>query len=212
MRTAIRTVLACTLLVAIPAFAAGTVVLRDDFSNASSGWPDNGADASRAKGFATYTPSGKYQMTPTQDSTYGVILAPVQPRSDDVRVDAEMFMYAGLGKGAAGLVCRFQDHDNFYGFIATGAPGWVLLKVRNGKGTNLAQGALPAGAMPGAVDTRIGAECEGDTLTLSIGGRQVGQARDTAFARGKSGLVVMAEHAAGTSATFDNVVLTGLGE
>jgi len=104
-------------------------------------------------------------------------------------------------------VCRYRDHDNFYAFIATGAPGWIVMKVANGKATSLAQGRLPAGVMAGAVDAKLSAECTGDTLRLSVDGREVGRARDATFAGGSTGLLVMGEQAAGTSATFDNFTL-----
>ena len=185
-------------------------MLRDDFSNAASGWSDNSRHADRARGFSMYTGSGTFQMTPTEDGTVGVVPAPRQAASGDVRVEAELFMYAGVGAGASGVVCRFRDHDNYYGFVVSGAPGWVILKVENGRPVALAKGPLPRGVMPGAVEGKLAATCDGDRLALSFGDREVGQARDAAFARGSVGLMVMGEKSAGTSAVFDSFALYDL--
>ncbi|WP_460831193.1 hypothetical protein [Lysobacter humi (ex Lee et al. 2017)] len=198
------------LLAVAPVLYAATPVLRDDFSRRTSGWSDNGSRGHLSRGFSTYTPSGKYQMTPTADGTVGVSLAPKQAASPDVEIGADLFMYAGIGAGASGVVCRFRDHDNYYAFVASGAPGWLILKVQGGKPTPIARGTLPKGVMPGAVEGRLQARCEGDRLRMAFGGRVVGEARDATFATGKAGLIVMGEAAAGTSATFDDVALDDL--
>ncbi|MDQ3039617.1 MAG: hypothetical protein M3R16_07465, partial [Pseudomonadota bacterium] len=193
-------------LLCCSAAAASDPVFRDDFSRHSSGWPH----ASGNRGFSIYTDTGKYQITPVDDMTLGIIPAPRQARSGDVRIEADLFMYAGLGAGASGLVCRQQDAANLYAFLLTGSPGWNIVKVVNGKPVRLAGGTLPRGVMAGAVDTRIAVECQGDDLRLIVGGKQIGQARDASFSTGDSGLMVMAENAAGTSATFDNFLLRDL--
>lgn len=191
-----------------PAFAAP--VFSDDFSRATSGWPNMQATRDSDLGFAVYTDSGRYQLTPVHDHTFGFIAAPTQAAGGDVRVEADLFLYAGIGRGAAGLACRFQDHRNFYGFLARGDAGVVIVKVRDGNATVLAQGTV-ASVMPGAVDTRLTAECSGDTLRLATKGGKAISARDTEFTGGKTGLVVIGEKLAGTSGMFDNFVLTATG-
>lgn len=211
MRPTVLLAALVTVAAAMPvARAAGGLVLRDDFSRPTSGWADNAGHADRARGFSTYTGTGKFQMTPTDDATVGVVLAPRQAATGDVRVEADLFMYAGVGAGASGVVCRFRDARNYYGFVVSGAPGWVILKVENGRPVPLAKGALPRGVMPGAVEGKLAATCEGERLALSFGGRDVGQARDATFARGSAGLMVMGEKTAGTSAVFDTFALYDL--
>ncbi len=200
---------ATALTLTCGAAVAAPTIMTDTFASPASGWNDNGSDASKSKGFSTYTPSGKYQMTPTHDNTFGISLAPQQAASGDVRVEADLFMYAGLGGGAAGAVCRYRDHDNFYAFVVSGAPGWAIVRVHEGRATTLAKGSLAAGPVAGAVDTRVVAECAGTTLRLKIGKREASAVDDAVLSGGRSGLVVIGEQAAGTSAVFDNFVLTG---
>ena len=189
------------------AFAAGSsaeVVLDDRFDDPASGWPNAAATRDQDVGFAVYA-NGKYQMTPVKNRSYGVIRAPRQAEGGDVVVKSAFFMYAGLGNGGAGLVCRMQDLENFYAFIVVGSGEWRIARIEQAKATVLAQGSAGEQVMPGAVDADMTAACEGDRLTLSLAGRRAGEVRDTKFAGGDAGLFVIGEEAAGTSVSFDRV-------
>lgn len=198
---------ALTLAAAAPATAAE--ILRDDFSRPGSGWQNKAATSDKDLGFAVYTDSGQYQMTPVRDDTFGFIPAPRQADSGDVRIESDLFLYAGIGAGAGGLACRFTDHRNFYGFLVRGDAVVIIVKVKDGKVTPLAQGKVKS-VMAGAADTRLTAECSGDTLRLEVRDGSRLEARDSDFSTGRSGLVVIGETMAGTSAAFDNFVLAGL--
>lgn len=187
------------------ATAGAQLVLRDDFSDASSGWMHRAATRSSDAGFAVYTDTGKYQMTPVQDDTYGVVSAPRQAEGADVEAAADLFLYAGIGRGAAGIACRIKDLNNFYGFVARGDAGVLIVRVDDGKATPLAEGRVDQ-VMAGAVDTRLFVRCEGDELSLSAGGQRI-SARDSTHATGETGLLVLGEKLAGTSASFDNFEL-----
>ena len=180
-------------------------MLRDDFSDVSSGWVDRAASRDSDQGFAVYTDSGQYQMTPVQDDTYGVVSAPRQA-GPDIEVAADLFLYAGIGRGAGGVACRIQDPKNFYAFIARGDGGIVIVRVRDGHATALAEGRVDQ-VMAGAVETRISARCSGTDLALSASGSPTLTARDSTHVHGAAGLLVLGETLAGTSASFDNFEL-----
>ena len=200
------TLLLCAFLLALPAFAAETRVFADDFSSNRSGWADTQVADHRAKGIALYNGSGGYQMTPVDDATFGVMLAPRQAAGPDVRVDAALFLYTGIGQGTAGVVCRHRDNDNFYAFMVSGSHGLGILKVEGGKATTIARGRFE-GAMANIADVRIGARCQGETLQLLLDGEVAAEATDATHARGHAGLIVMGEKMAGTSAVFDDFAL-----
>lgn len=189
---------------------AQTVVMKDSFTDPSSGWPNAGATHSADGGMAVYTDSGSYQMTPVKDHTFGLIPAPRQAAGGDVHIRSDLFLYAGLGAGAAGIACRIQDMNNFYAFIVRGDATVHILKVRDGKATPLAKGQV-ASVMAGTVDTKLSAECRGDTLRLSLNDGDSLSARDGELQGGKAGLFVIGEKLAGTSASFDNFELADLG-
>jgi hypothetical protein len=208
-----RPVLASLLLAAalggaLPATAA--TLLSDDFSDAGSGWPNMAATRDSDLGFAVYTDSGQYQLTPVKDDVFGFISAPKQAAGGDVAIESDMFLYAGIGAGAAGLGCRHQDHSNFYAFMVRGDAVLMILKVKHGEITSLAQGRVDA-LMPGTVDTRLSVECKGDTLRFGARGGKTITARDGDFAQGGSGVFVIGEKMAGTSVVFDNFELSTAG-
>ncbi|GMV29928.1 MAG: hypothetical protein AMXMBFR59_20530 [Rhodanobacteraceae bacterium] len=192
------------LTAAAPSLAAD--ILRDDFNSTASGWQNEAATSERHLGFAVYTDSGQYQMTPVRDDTFGFIPAPRQADSGNVRIESDLFLYAGIGAGAGGLACRFKDHHNFYGFLVRGDAAVVIVKVKDGKVTPLAQGKVES-VMAGAADTRLTVQCQGDTLRFKVKGGSSLETRDGDFSEGKSGLVVIGEKMAGTSAVFDDFVL-----
>lgn len=204
MRTLKYSVLLALGALAMPALAAD--IMRDNFSETTSGWQNKAATRDSDLGFAVYTDSGQYQMTPVHDNAFGFVPAPRQAAGGDVRVESDLFLYAGIGAGAGGLACRFQDHQNFYGFIARGDAVLMIVKVRDGKVTPLAQGKVKS-IVAGSVDTRLSVECNGDTLRLQARDGASLQAKDSDFTAGASGLLVIGEKMAGTSAAFDDFVL-----
>lgn len=191
------------LLGALPLYAAE---FRDDFSNPASGWPHGAATRDTDLGFAVYTDSGAYQLTPVQDDVFGFMPAPRQSESGDLRMQSDLFLYAGIGAGAGGLACRYQDGRNFYAFMVRGDRVLQILRIVDGVATSLAQGSVES-IMQGTVDTRIEARCEGDQLSMAVRGGSSLQARDSSLRGGQAGVFVIGQSAAGTSAVFDNVVL-----
>lgn len=204
----LRTALALSLTLAAALPAAAAELMRDDFSNAASGWLNKAATRDSDLGFAVYTDSGQYQMTPVSDSTLGFVPAPRQAEDGNVHIEADLFLYAGSGAGSGGLACRFQDHQNFYAFVARGDAVMAIVKIKDGKSHLLAQGRI-ASVLPGTVDTRLQVDCAGSELRFSAKGGGSLKASDSDFGKGQSGLVVAGQKMAGTSAAFDNFVLAG---
>ncbi len=183
--------------------------MTDDFSDSKSGWPSSGPTRTSELGFAVYA-DGDYQLTPVADEVFGYVPAPKQSESPDVKVEADMYLLAGVGKGVAGLACRVADAENFYGFIAHGDGGVMIIKVSKGKFSTLASGRIKS-LMAGMIDTRLTASCLGDALRLTAKGGASLSANDAELTKGSAGLIIMGEKAAGTMATFDNFSLSTLG-
>lgn len=210
MKTLFRPCLALTALFAAPfVLAAERAVFEDDFSNSGSGWPDTQIADHNAKGISLYNGDGGYQMTPVDDATFGIVPAPKQADVPDVALEAGLFLYTGVGQGTGGLVCRHRDNDHFYAFMISGNHGYAILKVEGGVGKTLVSGRFDA-ALPNMADVRIGARCEGDTLTMTIDGAKVAEAKDATYADGRVGLIVVGEKTAGTSAVFDDFALSAI--
>lgn len=201
-----RSLLLASLLIAGPLAQAGS--FNDDFSDSNSGWAHAAATSDQHRGFAVYTDSAQYQMTPVQDDTFGFAPAP-QQLGGEVSVNADLFLYAGVGRGGAGLACRYRDPANFDAALARGDGTLVLIRVREGKAEMLAGGPVES-VIPGSVDTRIELRCSGERLSARTREGLVIEAASTGPAEGQSGLLVIGEAAAGTSAVFDNFELRAL--
>lgn len=207
-----KRVLFCLGLLAMtlsPLAMAGAVVFEDDFSNDQSGWPNTQQADHKALGIALYDGTGGYQMTPLDDATYGILPAPRQAKGADVEIETAVFLYTGVGKGTAGVVCRQQDNDNFYAFMVSGGHGYAIMKVVDGQAETLASGRFD-GAMPNIADVQISARCEGSSLSMSLDGETVAETDDSSLDRGRAGLIVLGERTAGTSAVFDRFTLSAL--
>lgn len=194
---------------AMSATAGDARVFSDDFSNENSGWQHTPVADHNAKGFSAYDGSGGYQMTPLDDVTLGVSLAPRQAASGNVRIQAALFLYTGVGAGIAGVICRHSAGDNYYGFMVSGAHGYAIIKVRGGNPQTLTSGKFDD-MMPNIADVAIEASCNGDALQMSLDGEVVAEVRDSELTSGASGLMVMGEKTAGTSAVFDSFTLSEL--
>jgi hypothetical protein len=197
---------ALLLALAAPALAAERAVFSDDFSDAGSGWVDTQVADHTAQGLALYDGSGGYQLTPLDDDTFGVIPAPRQAAGPDVRIAAAVFLTTGVGQGTAGVVCRHRDNANFYAFMVSGGHRAAILKVQGGQASVLAAAPFE-GPMPNIADVRLGARCEGDRLQLLIDDSVVAEATDADLAAGRTGLIVLGEKTAGTSAVYDDFAL-----
>lgn len=69
----IRLSLAASLLLYVADAASAATLLRDDFFDPASGWPNMAATRDSDLGFAVYTDGGQYQLTPVKDNVFGFI-------------------------------------------------------------------------------------------------------------------------------------------
>ena len=93
--------------------------------------------------------------------------------------------------------------------MVSGGHGYAILKVQAGQAETLASGRFE-GVMPNIADLRIGARCEGGSLKLMLDGDVVAEADDGTHLLGGTGLIVMGEKMAGTSAVFDDFELRSI--
>jgi hypothetical protein len=158
--------------------------LWDDFSSKKSGWEHLQIDEGSA-GYVGET----YQITvnvPNTDIfvTYARIF-----------INSEIIVSAVRLKGSDnnnfGIICRFQDPENFYaGQISSdGLAG--IFKVEDGEYQLLGhQSMVPVpGIMGGSGKNEIQFECIEKTLTLSVNGELADSQQDDMFKSGEIGLI-----------------------
>ena len=177
----------------------GTLLFRDDFSRTSSGW-DRYRDASVESDYS----AGAYQIVVNQPDR----MAWSRPglRFEDVIIEVDAMVTDGPDNNAIGLICRYQDPENFYFFLIS-SDGFAGIGQRLGGVERMFNDAamLPADPiLPGHAANHLRAECSGAQLTLSVNGVPVRQASDGSFPAGDVGLIAGSYDLPGTRVAFDN--------
>jgi hypothetical protein len=186
---------------------SSNILFQDDFSNTGSGW-DSVSDSS---GVTDYY-NGAYRIQVLTNSL-SIWANPSKSLPADVRVAVDATKNGGPDDNAFGVICRYQDTDNFYRFYVT-SDGYIgIVKRQGGSATVISSsdGKLqPAsGINKGAATNHIEGDCIGNTLTLYVNGTQMAQATDSTFTSGGDvGLVAQAFSTAGVDILFHNFVVT----
>ncbi|MCD6576943.1 MAG: hypothetical protein J7K66_02890 [Anaerolineaceae bacterium] len=159
-------------------------VFRDDFSDTKSGWKKITMDEGSA-GYAKDT----YQITvnvPDADifTTYARIFG-------DSAIIVKAVRIGGSDNNNFGVICRFQDHDNFYAGQISSDGFAGIFKVENGEYQLLGhKNMVPVPSiMGGGGENEIRFECIEKTLTLTVNNSLADSQQDDAFSSGEFGLI-----------------------
>jgi hypothetical protein len=182
--------------------APGALLFQDDFSNAGSGW-DRYADP-------TYT-------SDYIDGTYQIAIQSAQTQAwanpsldlDNVRMEVDAATVAGPLDNAFGLICRYQDPDNYYFFLISGDGYAGIGLAKDGRRVMLTGDAmLPADAiLQGYRTNHLRADCDGFHLTFYVNGVLVGEAQAAEWPSGDIGLLAATYSEPGIDIRFDNISL-----
>ncbi len=173
----------------------------DDFSDPASGsWPEVSTSSSTL-GFA----DGAYRMTVLEPNYQVWAISGYSYRN--VRVEADMTRNAGPLINMMGLICRYQDGDNFYFFIVSSDGYYAVGKVRAGEITLVGQEMMAFSAAIRRDDNHLRFDCVDSTLTGYVNDTMVAKTDDAAFRDGDTGLTSGAFEEAGVDVSFDNFVV-----
>ncbi|MGD8603416.1 MAG: hypothetical protein PVF49_02470 [Anaerolineales bacterium] len=177
----------------------GSVLFQDDFSRPESGW-DHYQDEQYS---SDYLEDG-YQIEIFEPN----ILAWATPglSFDDSLVMVEAIRTQGPADNAFGLICRYQDPDNFYFFLIS-SDGFAGIGQRlDGERQLLTdEHMLPSSAIQsGHEPNLILASCVGPRLELYVNGQFVAAAEDDTWAAGDVGLIAGSYEGGEVTIQFDN--------
>lgn len=187
------------------AFAqSGDILLQDDFSNPQSGW----RTAANEVGLAEYTPDGLFHIrvdAPSYNfwSTPGLNVSNVIMEVDSLKL-------SGPEINRIGLICRYQNPQNYYFFIISTDGYYGVGKVKDGVSTLLAQTQMErnGAVQSGAAINRLRGECVGNTLIFYVNQKPLAIVDDPDFPSGDVGLLAGAFDEAGVDVYFDNLTVT----
>ncbi len=179
--------------------AAPSVLFSDDFSNPASGWDQTDSDASSA-GYS----NGAYVIKVNQ-AQYLVWTHAGQNFTDvDIEVDATLT--SGTENNEFGLMCRYQDADNYY-FAEIASDGYFAIgKETSGERVYLTND-FEATTLVTAGNTanHLRMTCSGETITLYINGMKAPEVTDSTYATGDIGLIAGTFDDAQLEISFDNL-------
>lgn len=183
---------------------SGWVFFSDDFSTPPNGWGTMG----REGGEVLFEYEGLVLNVITPNS---LVWSINQPRYSDSRIDVDAVLLDGPVNDNFGVICRFVDNQNFYGFLVTHDGYYGIFKMLNGQmmmpsdKTNL---DFTEVIRQGGVVNHITAECTGEILKLSVNDNLLAEIQDSSFNEGQVGLIAGAYENAGVKVLFDNFQVT----
>jgi hypothetical protein len=178
------------------------VLFQDDFSDPSSGWDRVNVEA----GVTDYLDGAYRIFVNTSDSD---VWANPGLKFDDVYIEVDATKIGGADDNDYGVICRYQDSDNFYFFVISSDGYYGLGKVSQGKQRLLGMDSMPPSEVikKGNVTNHLRAGCVGNTLSLAINDELLIEEADPDFTSGDVGLIAGSFSEAGVDIHFDNFVV-----
>lgn len=187
-------------LSAVSAVDAGSVLYFDDFSDPESGWTTLETEGARI----AYEQDGLRFQVDNINYDYWSLSG---MRLADATVAVEATMLAGPEDNDFGLVCRFQDANNYYALLISSDGYGGIVKVKDGVYTILNNpNGLEYGTMihKGKDTNLLRADCVGDHLSLYVNHEPFVDVRDKDFTFGDFGLIAGSFSQAGVDILFDD--------
>jgi hypothetical protein len=183
--------------------ATNPVLFQDDFSDKAGGWTTLQADNK----LIAYDQGGlRFFMNQSQFDYWS------RPglRFSDVHIEVDAAKKAGPDDNDYGLICRYQDENNFYSLLISSDGYYGISKMQNGEHSLIgADGMQVSQAITkGDGVNRISADCIGSTLSLSVNGKKLFEVKDTDFSSGDVGLIAGTADQPGVDVVFDNFIVT----
>lgn len=188
---------------------SSSAVFRDDFDQQNvCGWAlyNSGSESADIA-------DGVLRM---RVSTNGVVAWSNPGRSfGDGEIIVQTRQVSGPNNNAYGVICRYQDEDNFYLFLISGDGYYAIGKYVSGiSGIQYLTGSAPNHYLAsefinqGAAVNQLRVRCVGDQLALYVNGLLLDEVRDADLTQGDVGLAVSTLEPGPVLVEFDNLQVT----
>jgi hypothetical protein len=127
----------------------------------------------------------------------------------DAQIVVEARQVGGSKNNIFGIICRYQNAQNFYQLLVSSDGYYDISKVKDNLRVPLTgEQLLPSDLIPQEAELlHLRADCVGDRLTLFVENVQIASAEDSDFSSGNIGLIAGAYEVPGTDIFFDNLVV-----
>lgn len=175
----------------------GETVIFDDFSDPTSGWAENSeADWSR------YYESGRYFVSVNPPEFY--VLNHLSNDLANISISLDVNIEQAAHDGDIGVLCRYQDADNFYALEVSEDGYYTIWKYVNGAQTVLIEWTISDLIATDSRPFELNATCNGAQLSVGINGKMLATVTDTEFTSGEVGLIAGTYNNGGLVVSFDN--------
>lgn len=180
---------------------AGSIIIADDFSVNEGNWTtiidtDHSMVGYQAGGMRFVVNSSNRDYYSIYDTPYTHAI-----------LDVDTTKLAGPDDNVMGIVCRYQDIDNYYGFLISSDGYYGIIAKVNGNLEMLTDGQMHYNAdviHTGAATNHIRVSCVHDALWLEINGKNLAGLYNDSLTEGKVGLIAGAISNPGIDVLFDN--------
>jgi len=178
----------------------GALLFQDGFSDPSSGW-----DRVQSQEGMTDYENEKYRIVVNASnadywSNPGLYF-------EDVQIEVDALLNAGPDDNDFGILCRYQDTENFYFLIISSDGYYGIGIVVDGHQKLLEPPQMyhSEAINPGGSVNHIQAICQGPRLALTVNGEFIAETYDSTFSSGDIGLIVGSFEQPGVDVLFDNL-------
>lgn len=178
------------------------ILFMDDFSQQTGGWRTRSDRLSYAgyvqNGFRLWVDLPNFQVW----SVPGLIFK-------DIHIYTRAQKTAGPDDNYFGLICRYQDDDNFYAFVISSDGYYGIFKKQGGTQTlvGLTQMDFDEAIQRGGEPNEIMAVCQGDQLALIVNEVKLLQVTDATFTHGDVGMIAGNLSQPGADILFDYFIV-----
>lgn len=179
-----------------------SVLFRDDFSNETGGWTTH----DDAVSFSGYDQSGFRLSSNVPDYQFWSVPG---LNFKDTLVYVRTKKVSGPDDNLYGLICRYQDADNYYALVIGSDGYYGIFKRVDGEQSLIDQAHLDFSEtiQRGDAVNEIQAICQGDQLALFVNETPLIQVQDDALRSGDVGMVVGNFEEPGIDVLFDDFIV-----
>lgn len=176
----------------------GEILFEDDFQT-PRGWDTGGGEYVRR-----WLASGEYFIQVIPENYFGW----ANPGLDftDAVISVDVRAERSSGQSDFGVLCRYQDDDNFYALEASEDGYYAIWKSVAGEFYDLVSWSY-SDRIPQNQPVRLTAACIGDTLSLAVNGELLASVTDNDHGSGDVGLIAGTWEVADQVMAFDNFVV-----
>lgn len=181
--------------------SGGDLLFSDDFSDAKSGWGIH-IDGDGGYGYV----NGAYYLDANGPGKFCSSLA--SRHLSNFVIDVDTTQETAPVDSSWGLICRYQDAENFYLFEISNDGYYAISALVDNAWTSLVDWTQSSAINCGQKATNhLTVTCQGNRLSLAINEQLVADIEDNTFTSGDLGFALTTYDQGGARILFDNVVV-----